>query len=171
MDINDMDQGLLIRNPTLTREEFSHHWYHNHAPLVIPMFLHLGVQHYQQVGRPLHLSDLTTTYFRKNHGPFTTSDPALDILSFDGIAGLPAQEILDAPSSMPAWVQAYYDEVVKKDERRFLVSEALDHIVRVKPRTVKGEVKVVIQEGKPLIEVSDEIWKVWKEYEARGRKE
>ena len=44
-----MDQGLLIRNPSLTREEFSHHWYNKHAPLVIPMFLYLGVQHYQQV--------------------------------------------------------------------------------------------------------------------------
>lgn len=61
--------------------------------------------------------------------------------------------------------------MVKVDERRFLVSEALDHIKRVAPRTVKGEVRVVIQEGKPLVEVPEEIWSVWKEYEARGKEE
>lgn len=72
---------------------------------------------------------------------------------------------------MPEWVQAYYDEVVKKDERRFLVSEALEHIVRVGPRTVSGEVRVVIQEGRALVEVSEEVWGVWRGYEERGRKE
>lgn len=70
---------------------------------------------------------------------------------------------------MLKWVQAYYDEVIKVDERRFLVSEALDHIVRMPPRTVKGVVKVVIQEGKSLVKVDEEIWRVWREYEARGR--
>lgn len=48
MDINKMDQGLLKRNPALTPAEFSHHWYHVHAPLVIPFFLHSGTQHYEQ---------------------------------------------------------------------------------------------------------------------------
>lgn len=72
---------------------------------------------------------------------------------------------------MPKWVQAYYDEVVKVDERRFLVSEALEHIVRMPPRTVQGTVRVVIQEGKALVEVPEGVWAVWREYEGRGREE
>ncbi|KAH9222484.1 hypothetical protein DL95DRAFT_326207, partial [Leptodontidium sp. 2 PMI_412] len=155
MDINDMDQGLLTRNPSMTREEFSEHWYTKHAPLVIPMFLYLGVQHYQQI-----------------HPPFTpltpNPNPNLDLLSFDGIAGLPSPSALSAIASgagMPKWVQAYYDEVVKVDERRFLVSEALEHIVRMPPRTVQGTVRVVIQEGKALVEVPEGVWAVWREYE------
>ncbi|CZR60950.1 uncharacterized protein PAC_10846 [Phialocephala subalpina] len=152
MDINAMDQGLLKRNPSLTLEQFYHHWLHNHAPLVVPFFLHSGI-----------------------HGPLTTSTPAselpVDISSFNGAAGMPPQHILDNPSPMPKWKEAYYKEVILPDERRFLFSEALDHITRVPPQTVKGERKVVIDGGRPLIEVKDEVWKVWREYEAREKEE
>lgn len=72
---------------------------------------------------------------------------------------------------MPKWKEDYYQEIILPDERRFLVNEALDHIVRVPPGTVKGERKVVIGEGKCLIEVSEEIWGVWREYEGRGKEE
>jgi hypothetical protein len=81
---------------------------------------------------------------------------------------LPPQEQLDNPTKMPPWKEAYYKEVILADERRFLVSEALEHIKRVPPQSVKGERKVVIDEGKCLIEVSDEIWARWNEYKARG---
>ncbi|KAE8443321.1 hypothetical protein EG329_001964 [Mollisiaceae sp. DMI_Dod_QoI] len=81
---------------------------------------------------------------------------------------MPPQAVLDNPPPMPKWKEDYYKEVILPDERRFLFSEALDHIFRVDPGTVKGDKKVVIDEGKCLIEVGDEVWKVWKEYEARG---
>lgn len=81
---------------------------------------------------------------------------------------MPPQEVLDAPSSLPKWKQDYYHDVILVDERRFLVSEALDHIFRVGPGTVKGRRMVVIQDGKPLVEVGEEVWRVWREYEARG---
>ncbi|KFY07730.1 hypothetical protein V492_06886 [Pseudogymnoascus sp. VKM F-4246] len=149
-----MDQGLLKRNPALTPAEFSHHWYHKHAPLVIPFFLHSGTQHYEQM-----------------HAPLSTNDPSLDLSAWDGVAGMPPQEVLDAPSKLPKWKQDYYREVILPDERRFLVSEALDHIYRVKPQTVTGERRVVIQEGKPLVEVGEEVWKIWREYERRGETE
>ncbi|KUJ20337.1 uncharacterized protein LY89DRAFT_441218 [Mollisia scopiformis] len=155
MDISTMDQGLLRRNPSLTPEEFYHHWLHKHAPIVVPFFLHSGAQHYEQIHGPLIPSN-------------TASTPSVDISTYDGAAGMPPQSILDNPAPMPKWKQDYYQEVILADERRFLVSEALDHIYRVPPGTVKGERKVVIDQGKCLIEVSDEIWKVWKEYEARG---
>lgn len=84
---------------------------------------------------------------------------------------MPPQEVLDAPSTLPKWKQDYYREVILPDERRFLASEALEHIFRVKPQTVTGERKVVIKEGKQLVEVAEEVWRVWREYESRGEKE
>ncbi|KFX88100.1 hypothetical protein O988_09154 [Pseudogymnoascus sp. VKM F-3808] len=154
MDINKMDQALLKRNPSLTPAEFSHHWYHVHAPLVVPFFLHSGIQHYEQM-----------------HSPLSTDDPNLDVSAWDGVAGLPPQEVLDAPSQMPKWKEDYYCDVILPDEKRFLVSAALEHIFRVGPGTVKGERKVVIKEGKAVIEVGEEVWRVWREYERRGEKE
>ncbi len=53
------------------------------------------------------------------------------------------------------------------DERRFLVSEATQHNLRVPGGGVTGTKKVVIEDGKLAdgVVVSDEIWKVWREYE------
>jgi hypothetical protein len=71
-------------------------------------------------------------------------------------------------TGMPKWKFDYYQEVVLADERRFLCSEAMEHILRVPPKSVQGERKVVIENGKCLIEVEDEVWRVWREYEKRG---
>jgi hypothetical protein len=68
---------------------------------------------------------------------------------------------------MPKWKKDYYTDVILRDERRFLISEALDHIYRVDPGTVKGERKLIIEDGKCLIEVREEVWMVWREYENR----
>jgi len=139
----------------MTMEKFSQHWYNNHAPLVVPFFLHSGVQHYEQI-----------------HGPLITVNPeavsGIDVQSFDGAAGMPPQSVMDNPAPMPKWKEEYYKEVILPDERRFLISEALNHITRVGPGTIKGETKVVIGDGKCLIDIPNEVWKVWREYEARG---
>ncbi len=79
--------------------------------------------------------------------------------------------MLDHPPPMPKWKQAYYDEVIKVDERRFLVSEALEHIFRVGPGSVEGVRNVVIRDGVALVEVPEGVWEVWREYERRGREE
>ena len=140
-----INQGLLKRNPSLTPQEFSESWYSRHAQLVVPFFLHSGVNHYEQVCLPLPPPHDKSHTHPQIHGPLhpissTASASLLALItSYDGAAGMPAQEILDMPSQLPAWKQAYYDEVIKVDERRFLVSEALDHIHRVPPQSVKGE--------------------------------
>ncbi|OBT90526.1 hypothetical protein VE02_01056 [Pseudogymnoascus sp. 03VT05] len=105
------------------------------------------------------------------HAPLSTSDPNLDISAWDGVAGMPPQEVLDAPSTPPKWKQDYYREVILVDEKRFLVSAALEHIFRVGPGTVEGERKVVIREGKAVVEVGEEMWRVWRECERRGEEE
>lgn len=102
------------------------------------------------------------------HGPLETKVSNLNISEWDGVAAMPSQEKLDNPSPSPKWKQDYYREVVLADERRFLISEALDHITRVPPQTVTGTLRVVIEDGKPLIDIPESVWQVWREYEKRG---
>lgn len=187
MDINTIGLALLKRNPAMTPEEFSHHWFTKHAPLVVPLFLDSGVQHYEQArgDRPLSLKflplynivscskriislPLPTTQM---HGPLTSAEPTLVTTDWDGAAGTvrPPVTVNGAPAPPPQWKQDYYNEVVLADERRFLVSEARLHIQMVGPGTVRGARRVVIQEGKCVIEVSDAVWRIWRQYEARGR--
>jgi hypothetical protein len=52
MDINTIKSALLQRNPAMTREQFSVHWFTKHAPLVVPLLLHSQVQHYEQARDP-----------------------------------------------------------------------------------------------------------------------
>jgi hypothetical protein len=46
---NNMSQGLLKRNPALSRNQFCEHYFKNHAALVVPLFLGCGVRDYAQV--------------------------------------------------------------------------------------------------------------------------
>jgi hypothetical protein len=48
MDTNTIRQTLLQRNPGMTPQQFSHQWFTQHAPLVVPLFLYSGVLHYEQ---------------------------------------------------------------------------------------------------------------------------
>jgi hypothetical protein len=86
---------------------------------------------------------------------------------------MPPQSDLDAfpPPTLAPWKLAYYREVILVDERRFLVSEAQEHIHRVPPMTVDGVRKVVIHDGKCLIDVPESVWELWRGYEARWKAE
>jgi len=172
-----MDQGLLKRNPSMTQEEFSTHWFTKHAPLIVPFFLDLGVQHYEQVRSPLlssqlRFSSVHLTRPKQMHGPLTATSPTFTTLvsTYDGAAGMPSQSDLQnfPPPSLAKWKLAYYREVILVDERHFLVSEAMQHIHRVPPMTVEGERNVVIHDGKCLINVPESVWEVWRSYEAKG---
>jgi hypothetical protein len=50
----------------------------------------------------------------------------------------------------PAY-EGYLQNVIVPDERRFLVSEALEHTKVVDPGTVEGQKEVIIQDGRILI--------------------
>jgi hypothetical protein len=71
---------------------------------------------------------------------------------------------------MAQWKQDYYEEVILKDEKRLLISLATEHILQVDEGTVSGEKRVVIQDGKSVIEIPESIWEVWRGYEERGKK-
>jgi hypothetical protein len=106
------------------------------------------------------------------HGPLTTTSPTFTTLvsTYDGAAGMPSPPDLHnfPPPSLAKWKLDYYREVILVDERHFLVSEAMQHIHRVPPMTVDGERKVVVHDGKCLINVPESVWGVWRSYEAKG---
>jgi len=150
-----INQGLLKRNPSLTPQEFSESWYGRHAQLVVPFFLHSGVTYYAQV-----------------HAPLTTSSSDLDLTSFSGAAEMRSEDVLKifAPDMpMPRWKREYYEEVILRDEKRLLVSFATEHLVQVGEGTVSGERRMVIQDGKIVIQVEEGVWEVWRGYEERGK--
>ncbi|KAN0104617.1 hypothetical protein V8E51_010362 [Hyaloscypha variabilis] len=147
------NQALIKSKPGLTKEQFSDLWY-AHAAIVTPMFLHGGVQYYAQI-----------------HGPLTnTSSPStLDLSSWAGAAEKPPSKPSEKPD--PQWLMDYYKEVVMADEKRFLDRESEEWFKRVEPGTVEGERRVIIEGGKSLIEIPENVMKVWREYEGRGQGE
>jgi hypothetical protein len=150
-----INQGLLKRNPSLTPQEFSESWYSRHAQLVVPFFLHSGVTYYAQV-----------------HGPLTTSSSDLDLTPFSGAAEMRSEDVLKifAPDTpMPRWKKEYYEEVILRDEKRLLVSLATEHLVQVGEGTVSGERRMIIQDGKSVIQVEEGVWEVWRGYEERRK--
>ena len=87
---------------------------------------------------------------------------------------MPSEDVLKifAPDPpMPKWVQDYYEEVILVDEKRLLESLATEHIVQVDEGTVMGERKVVIQDGKSMVEVEESVWETWRKYEKKGKEE
>lgn len=67
-----------------------------------------------------------------------------------------------------AWRSAYYHDVILPDEKRFLVSPAREHLKIVDG--VEGRKTVFIEDGKGMVDVSEDILGVWRGYEARGGK-
>jgi hypothetical protein len=109
---------------------------------------------------------------QKYHNPClsttATANPpeGLKIEDWDGAA-----EMIFGPRDFtpPAKSQDYYEKVILVDERRFLMSEALKHLLRVDNGTIEGDVNVVIKDGKPLIEY-DEYKKIWDEWVVEEKK-
>lgn len=52
----------------------------------------------------------------------------------------------------PAVVQKFYEEVLVPDERRFLFSEALQHVKVLEPGSVVGDKTVLVEGGEVVVE-------------------
>ncbi|KUJ17194.1 uncharacterized protein LY89DRAFT_782376 [Mollisia scopiformis] len=149
-----INQGLMKRNPDLTPEQFSESWYKDHRPLLVPYFLSCGITYYAQI-----------------HAPLSTTSPDIDISEWSGAAEMPSEDVLKIwalSTLVPQWKQDYYDEVIRADEIRLLGMLAHEQILQVGPGTVKGERKILIKDGKAVVEVPEGAWEVWRTYEKRG---
>jgi len=104
------------------------------------------------------------------HAPLQSSDQTLqkELSTWDGAAeSTPGTETPMFTLEEEAWRTDYYLEVILEDEKRFLVSEALDHLKFVDG--VTGTKRVIIQDGKAVVEIPESVWEVWRRYEARGK--
>lgn len=144
----------------MIKEVFTEKWLGHHAQISVPLFLHFKAEFYAQV-----------------HGPFTTTDPNLGVnLSKYDVAGelIASPDLITAittPAGPTKWIYDYYNEVVLADERRCLEDEAMKQLQVFPPLpagTVIGRKEVVIRDGKCVVEIPDEVWAVWIEYERRG---
>lgn len=147
-------QALLKRNPSMTPDEFTTAWL-RHGALVLPYFLSYGFQYYAQIHWPLTPPVSNTAL---------TSE---ELANWDGAAeSIQAKPPIVLSAEEEAWRSAYYHDVILPDERRFLVSPALDHLKIAEG--VEGRKTVVIEGGKGMIDVPEEIMAVWMDYEKRG---
>jgi hypothetical protein len=160
-DSPGIPQALIKRNPSMTKEQFSTHWFENHASIVIPYFLSVGVEYYAQIHNPVLLPDASTS----------PENQDLDISDWDGAAELKFADV--KPERPHAEVEAstkYWKEVIVEDEKRFLVSPALDHVRRIAANTVDGERRVIIEDGKVVPGLNfDANLEVWNGFVSGGR--
>ncbi|TVY51992.1 hypothetical protein LCER1_G006012, partial [Lachnellula cervina] len=110
-------QALLKRNPALTPQQFSTHWYEQHAQLIVPFFLHCGVEYYAQIHGPLHISPSSSPSTSISATELSAWDGAAEAHLSDGLAAVLGGQVEKGQE----WVLDYYREVVLVDELRFLV--------------------------------------------------
>lgn len=67
---------------------------------------------------------------------------------------------------MAAFTDPYYINVILPDERRFLVSEAKEHLLSVASGTIEGDRRIIIENGKALIGCANEM-AIWQEWEGK----
>jgi EthD domain len=147
-DIAAIPQALLKRNLSMTKTQFSVHWFEKHAAIVIPYFLAQGVEYYAQLHNPT----------LSQGGP----SEDLEISEWDGAAELIFKDARPEESEAG---KKYYQDAILVDERRFLVSEALKHVEMVASGTVIGDRKVIIDHGKVVYELDyEENEKIWEMY-------
>ena len=111
---------------------------------------------------------------RQVHSPILQSslpDSSFNMEEWDGAAEIFSSA---SPEQMAEWREkdpcymGYYQNVILADERRFLVSEALQHVKRVDPDTVTGKRVIIIQDGKALVDVGDDVMKVWNDWTTKS---
>ncbi|ATZ51321.1 hypothetical protein BCIN_06g07320 [Botrytis cinerea B05.10] len=165
--------ALLKRNPAMTKAEFSTYWLQNHAQIVLPYFLGARVERYVQIHGPLSLSlsppaCASTSPDSNPNTPISLLQAEIEAGEWDGCAELirSPNTSADTPEATPelSWKSAYYQDIIVADERRFLISEALDHVKIVETGLITGERKVIIENGKSMIDIDRDVLDVWEEY-------
>ncbi|VUC37560.1 unnamed protein product [Clonostachys rosea] len=115
--------AFLKKKPSLTHEEFYHHWSQIHGPLVKPWMEKHGITGYLQVHATPQLNDSSATTplgpeREKSQGEEGEDDP---LGGFDGAAVI---EAASWDALVGAFEDEYYRDVIAKDEERFLDRQA-----------------------------------------------
>jgi hypothetical protein len=184
-------QNLLKRHPDLTPSQFSERW-QRHGLLVAPWALKYGITYYAQVCRcacfqvaiPTTLCARATSPVVGTHHSFliqihdihlqsTSAEIDFDINEWDGASEMiftaSAETRAEWSENDPCYL-GYYENVILPDERQFLVSEAMSHVKRVDPDTVCGQKVVLIENGKAVVDIPDDVLQVWRQWDIPAHK-
>ncbi|KAK4548127.1 hypothetical protein LTR36_009996 [Oleoguttula mirabilis] len=164
-------QALLKRRAGSTFEEFSKYYLDHHAKVALPWCLANGVTYYAQVrlAYPPTASALTPNL----HGPLNWSSsataskyPDINLADWDAVGVMAFPADTQFPSG-PG--KAYYENVIRPDERVFLFSEALLHLRMLEPGSVQGaRVEEVIVGGRAVVAG----WEEWRQvFDGYGKEE
>ncbi|CAH0028886.1 unnamed protein product [Clonostachys rhizophaga] len=110
--------AFLKKNPSLTHDEFYHHWSQVHGPLVKPWMEKHGITGYTQVNATPQLNDAAAA---TPLGPEKKRDKGKG--GEDPLGGFDGAAVIEAPSwdvLEGAFADEYYRDVIAKDEERFL---------------------------------------------------
>lgn len=168
---------LFHSRPDLTESEFYNHWYTVHGPLCAPWALHYNIVEYTQYHTPLALREALSS---GRDGEFKTGSP------FEACADFYVKDYKDY---LAAFRDPYYLEVVKKDEDNFVDKGQVAQGARggikggsaavaekesvgggsgsARAISAMGVCRSVIRDGKAVVDVPEQVLRVWEEYQAR----
>ncbi|KAK6442081.1 hypothetical protein LTR95_001700 [Oleoguttula sp. CCFEE 5521] len=159
-------QGLLKRRTGMTHESFRQYYVEHHGPVALPWCFAMGVTYYAQVSH--HLSSflrLQVLTQGKIHRPLRwASDTArekysqtVDLEQWDAVAEMLFPFDFDFGNWLAAGTvgKQYFQDVILPDERRFLLSNAMEHLQGVDAGSVVGDRIVLMQNGKATVEYEE----------------
>jgi len=123
--------------------------------------LHYGIVEYTQYHTPARLRQALSQ--GKDAG-FTGSSP------FEACADF---YVKDSKDYLAAFKDPYYLEVINRDEDLFVDKgqvkgrgqrEALGDVLAI---SVMGVCRSIVREGRAVVDVPDDVWRVWEEYQGR----
>ena len=160
---------LFKSRPDQTEKQFYDHWWYNHAPLCIPWALHYNFVEYTHYLTSSE-NQLALAQGKDSQGGTRSMSPFTAAADF---------YIKDYQDYLAAFRDPYYLEIVMKDENNFVDkgqaegsarddrSDSMDGSARA--ISMMGYCRSAIKDGKAVIDVPEEVWTKWNDYQSRKK--
>nr|OQO22913.1 hypothetical protein B0A51_11087 [Rachicladosporium sp. CCFEE 5018] len=138
-------QGLLKRRAGMSHEAFKQYYVDHHGPVALPWCFAMGVKYYAQIHKPLRWA---------NDAVREKYSQTIDLEQWDAVAEM----LFPIDFDFGEWFASstvgkrYFQDVILPDERRFLLSNAMEHLQGVDAGSVVGDRIVLIADGKAAVE-------------------
>ncbi|OQN97978.1 hypothetical protein B0A48_16283 [Cryoendolithus antarcticus] len=141
-------QGLLKRRAGMSHEAFRQYYVEHHGPVALPWCFAMGVKYYAQIHKPLRWA---------NDAVREKYSQTINLEQWDAVAEM----LFPVDFDFGKWLTAgsvgkqYFHDVILPDERRFLLSNAMEHLQGVEAGSVVGDRVVLIENGKAAVEYGE----------------
>ncbi|CAK7233621.1 hypothetical protein SCUCBS95973_008656 [Sporothrix curviconia] len=156
------------RRPDITERQCHDHWGFVHGPLCVPWALKYGICEYTQFRTP---SELRQAFAARMDLAFSMP------VDFDAAADF---YVKSYDRYLAAYKDPYYIHVIEPDEQNFVDkgqcagrggSSTDTKTTVVRAMTTIGQCRYIIRDGKPVADVSEEIWQRWHEFNPGAKEE